>query len=396
MAERGDHARTRVAVLPAAHPAVRRLTGLDVSPRVELVPVRPGVVNGQTPPEAMSAVEFDPDAVASGEIARDGDSLSSVDLAHVHFGYDYLEPDSVDMVVRHLAEADVPMVLTVHDIVYPTDEDELPHRDHTGTLVEAAGAVITLTEAAAHELWVRWGVEPVVVPHPRLLDEHEISSAVRAAKHLRGPGDPLVAGVLLERMGENIEGPELLDQLASVARGRRDGAHLRIVVEAQAWREACGEDRDAGGHHLVAELAAEGGWESVRLVRYEALDLNPLLAEFAALDVCVLPYRFATHSTWLELCRDLGVTPVFPAVGFLREQWFDRSDPGMHSGEVYDPGDPAAVAVAVRSALDNPRAVPPRVVGADPAMVIAAHERIYRDAIDRGVVGTTRSVRHSG
>ncbi|KAA0918760.1 hypothetical protein [Dietzia sp. ANT_WB102] len=372
---RGEHARTRVAVLPAAHPAVRRITGLDVSSRVELVPVRPGVVNSQTPTEASSAVEFDPAAVASGEIDREGDSLSSVDLAHVHFGYDYLEPDSVDMVVRHLAGADVPMVLTVHDIVYPTDEDELPHRDHTGTLVEAAAAVITLTEVAAHELWVRWGVEPLVIPHPRLLSEEEISAAVRGSKHLRST-DSAVVGVLLERMGENIEGPELLDQLASVASGR-PGAELRILVEAQAWRDACGDDGVSGSNHLVAEFAAEGDWTSVRLVRYESLDLGSLLAEVAALDVCVLPYRFATHSTWLELCRDLGVAPVFPAVGCLWDQWFDRCDPAEHSGEVYDPRDPAAVATAVRASLDTPLAVPPRVEGADPSAVVAEYSKVY-------------------
>ena len=110
-----------------------------------------------------------------------------------------------------------------------------------------------------------WGDRPRTPPARRdwaqgiaaLLDEDEVSSAIRAGKRLRGPGDPVVVGVLLERMGENIEGPELLDQLAPVAQGRR-GAHLRIVVEAQAWRDACGEDREAGGHHLVAVLAAEG------------------------------------------------------------------------------------------------------------------------------------------
>ena len=157
-----------MAVLPAAHPAVRRITGLDGARHVELVPVRPG---GGTPPEAVTPAEFDPGHEASGEIHRDGDPLAGVDLAHVHFGYDYLEPESVDGVVEPLARSEVPMVLTVHDIVYPSHEDELPHRDHTGTLVEAAAAVVTLTEVAAYELWVRWGVEPVVVPHPRLLDE---------------------------------------------------------------------------------------------------------------------------------------------------------------------------------------------------------------------------------
>lgn len=372
--------RTRVAVLPAAHPAVRRITGLGVDSHIDLVPVRPGVVNGRTPTVAFTAAERTPSDDASGEIHRDADPMSSVDVAHVHFGYDYLAPESTDDVVRHLAGVDVPMVLTVHDIVYPADDDQQPHRGHTGTLVEAANTVVTLTDVAAQELWVRWGVQPLVIPHPRLLTEEEISAAVRGSKHLRSP-DSAVVGVLLERMGENIEGPELLDQLASVASGR-PGADLRILVEAQAWRDACGEDGESGGNHLVAELAAEGDWTSVRLARYESLDLSALLTEFAALDVCVLPYRFATHSTWLELCRDLGVAPVFPAVGCLREQWFDRCDPADHSGEVYDPRDSAAIAAAVRAALDTPLAAPPRVEGADPAAVMAEYSKVYREIAD--------------
>lgn len=377
MPSHGGASRTRVALLPAAHPAVQRITGLGGSDHFELVPVRPGVVNGEAPPDDQAdraerdSAEHEP---------ADQDPLRQVDVAHVHFGYDYLEPESAGDVVEYLSRTDVPLVLTVHDIVYPSPEDGKPHRDHTSTLVQAAATVLTLTEPAAQELWVRWGVEALVVPHPRLLNEDEISYAVRASKHLRG-GDDTVVGVLLERMGENIEGPELLDLLAPVAAGRR-GAHLRIVVEAQAWRDACGEDRESGGHHLVAELAAEGGWESVRLVRYGSLDLGPVLAEFAALDVCVLPYRFATHSTWLELCRDLGVAPVLPAVGFLREQWFDRCEPAEHSGEVYDPRDPSSLTLAVRTAIDEPRAAPPRVEGADPSVVMAAHEQVYRVAAD--------------
>ncbi|WP_187702053.1 hypothetical protein [Dietzia sp. CQ4] len=371
MRSHGGASRTRVAVLPAAHPAVRRITGLASSGRLEMVPMRPGVVNG----------ESHPGTYVKGDGPAPDRDLDHVDVAHVHFGYDYLDPESARDVIEHLSHAGVPMVLTVHDIVYPSHEDSEPHRGYTGTLVGAAVQVLTLTEVAARELWVRWGVEAMVVPHPRLLDEAEISSAIRASKHLRAPGDTVV-GVLLERMGENIEGPELLDLLAPVATGRRN-AHLRIVVEAQAWRDACGEDRESGGHHLVAELAAEGGWESVRLIRYEARDLGPVLAEFAALDVCVLPYRFATHSTWLELCRDLGVTPVLPAVGFLREQWFDRCDPDEHSGEVYDPRDPGTLTWAVRTAIDEPRSPPPRVEGADPGKVMAAHEQAYRMAARR-------------
>ncbi|MYW72891.1 hypothetical protein GTW08_12220 [Pseudonocardia sp. SID8383] len=38
------------------------------------------------------------------------------------------------------------------------------------------------------------------------------------------------------------------------------------------------------------------------------------------LDVSVLPYRWGTHSGWLEACHDLGTTALVPDVGHFREQ----------------------------------------------------------------------------
>jgi hypothetical protein len=34
----------------------------------------------------------------------------------------------------------------------------------------------------------------------------------------------------------------------------------------------------------------------------------------------VLPYRFGTHSGWLEACHDLGTTVIAPEVGYLATQ----------------------------------------------------------------------------
>ena len=34
----------------------------------------------------------------------------------------------------------------------------------------------------------------------------------------------------------------------------------------------------------------------------------------------VLPYRFGTHSGWLEACRDLGTTVVAPDCGYYADQ----------------------------------------------------------------------------
>lgn len=355
----------RVAVLPAAHPGLGRLTGFE------------GV------------------AEAPDDILRDSGPISDVDVAHLHLGHDYMSVSAVERAMAHLARDGVPVLLTVHDIDHQADLDDPRLHERFGALVKSAARVITLTEAAALRILERWDVAAAIVPHPRLLDESEISTAVRSAKYLRGDGHQSAVGVLLERMGENIEGPELLDKLAPVPIGR-PGAELRIVVESHSWHEAVGEDPanragggggggdlEAGGDPMtsgdpvVAELAAEGAWESVRLVTYEALDLGPMLPELAALDACVLPYRFASHSTWLELCRDLGVAAVFPDVGFLRDQWFCGMDPEACGGGSYDPGDPGSVARAVGAVLDQPRPVPPRPDGADAQSVMAAHAELY-------------------
>jgi hypothetical protein len=45
-----------------------------------------------------------------------------------------------------------------------------------------------------------------------------------------------------------------------------------------------------------------------------------LWAYLESLDVSVLPYRFGTHSGWLEACHDLGTTVLAPTCGYFREQ----------------------------------------------------------------------------
>ncbi len=39
-----------------------------------------------------------------------------------------------------------------------------------------------------------------------------------------------------------------------------------------------------------------------------------------SLDLSVLPYRFGTHSGWLEACHDLGTTVLAPSCGFYVQQ----------------------------------------------------------------------------
>jgi hypothetical protein len=47
---------------------------------------------------------------------------------------------------------------------------------------------------------------------------------------------------------------------------------------------------------------------------------NELWDYLSSISVSVLPYRFGTHSGWLEACFDLGTGAVVPSCGFYSEQ----------------------------------------------------------------------------
>jgi hypothetical protein len=69
------------------------------------------------------------------------------------------------------------------------------------------------------------------------------------------------------------------------------------------------------------------------------------------IDVSVLPYRFGTHSGWLEACHDLGTTVVAPDCGFYAQQ-----RPCLSYGHDEDRGlDRESLAAAIGTAVrDRP------------------------------------------
>jgi len=64
-----------------------------------------------------------------------------------------------------------------------------------------------------------------------------------------------------------------------------------------------------------------------------------------SIDVSVLPYRFGTHSGWLEACYDLGTPVVAPTCGFYAEQ-----KPCLSYGHDEDGLDADSLRDAVRAA----------------------------------------------
>ena len=49
-------------------------------------------------------------------------------------------------------------------------------------------------------------------------------------------------------------------------------------------------------------------------------DLDEELQYLESLDLSVLPYRFGTHSGWLEACYDLGTAVLAPTCGYFAQQ----------------------------------------------------------------------------
>ena len=117
----------------------------------------------------------------------------------------------------------------------------------------------------------------------------------RAAEHGAGPGADAVAAVARRaaRRPHRRRRPS-----RRLRRGRRSGTTWRCA-------SSCWSTPTPG---------------SVELAVHDCYTDDELWDYFESLDVSVLPYRFGTHSGWLEACFDLGTPVVVPDCGFMAEQ----------------------------------------------------------------------------
>ncbi|MET0199423.1 MAG: hypothetical protein ABW364_19520, partial [Rhodococcus fascians] len=63
-----------------------------------------------------------------------------------------------------------------------------------------------------------------------------------------------------------------------------------------------------------------GTHEGVDVRVHPRFDDEELWTYLTEIDVSVLPYRFGTHSGWLEACVDMGTAVVVPDCGYFAEQ----------------------------------------------------------------------------
>ena len=259
-------------------------------------------------------------------------ATAELDVLHVHGGFEQRTLRQLAGVVRALRTRGTPLVLTVHQLRQVGPAGRTSYDDLLGLLLEAAGAVVTLTPGAAEEIRQRWGRSARVVPHPHVVDLRTMA----VAQDCRGRRRTSTFRVGLH------EGPDTDRVRALVADvvARLPGAELHPL---HGW---------AGDHELANELAS--------------------------VDLAVLPKRGLTHSSVFEVCRDVGATALAPAGGHLAEQ-----GPLLTYRDGPAGPDPVSLTAAVRSAYETRPVTGASIEErrAQQQAVAEAHDEIYRSLL---------------
>jgi hypothetical protein len=291
----------RVASVPCGHVYVQHLSSVNgLSGFVRLPDPRAtrlasGIVKWWPP--AMLTVEW---------ITR---HLDDFDVFHVQFGFDALSSGQLASVVEALYGADKPLVYTVHDLRNPHHSDPGAHDEHLNVLIPAASGLITLTEGAAAVIEDRWGRRPTVLAHPHVVELQHVG------RRPSRPTDRFVVGVHAKSVRASMDPGPVVKALLPL-NAELPGFRLWVNVHRDVF-EGDGARHDP---QLAAMLAAAADDGALKLSVHDCYSDDELWRYLRSLDVSVLPYRFGTHSGWLEACFDLGTIVVAPTCGFYAQQ----------------------------------------------------------------------------
>lgn len=359
VAERTATGSLRIASVPSTHVYVRHLRPPDgPSPFVHLPDPDPDHPSRSTTSTWWPPVMLRPEWAATADF----------DVFHVQFGFDACSPEDLRRLVAVLRERGKPLVLTAHDLRNPHHPTPELHEEQLGVLIAAADAVVTLTEGAAAQIRRRWDREAIVLPHPHVV-ELDTMARLRRERAARDT-DELRVGVHIKSLRESMDPFPVLQVLDETLAGL-PGAVLQVNGHHDVL-DADGARRDDRLARWLEQKAAAG---RIDLRVHDFLPDDQLWEYLASLDVAVLPYRFGTHSGWLEACRDLGTTVVAPTCGFYADQ-----GPVLSYGFDESHFDPESLRDAVRFAHaarpDHGADVDER--RAQRIAVSRAHEELYR------------------
>jgi hypothetical protein len=293
----------RVASVPADHVYVRHLSALqgpDLVHRLTDPPV---------PGRQQASQWWPPVMLEPGWVREHQDEF---DVFHLHFGFDAKSPEQLLELTRELREAGKPFVYTVHDLRNPHHSAADLHLAQLDVLIPAADAVITLTPGAAAFINRRWHRQPLVLPHPHVVELDRLASAQRGSTVRSAP---FVVGLHAKSLRASMDPLAVLKVLVD-AISRLPDCVLTVNVHGEVMQESSSRyDQQLFDFLRRADTAGD-----LSLTVHDYLDDEALWAYLSGLDVSVLPYKFGTHSGWLEACYDLGTTVLAPTCGFYSEQ----------------------------------------------------------------------------
>ncbi|MCR5979351.1 glycosyltransferase [Gordonia jinghuaiqii] len=300
--------RIRVASVPESHVYVRHLSplngsvsALDTGPvSVVRLPDPVPADGAKVPGGWWPPLMLDPAWIAEHH--------SEFDVFHIHFGFDAVEPAVMSDVIGELDRHGKPLVYTLHDLRNPHHPEPGAHEEVLDLLLPAAAEVITLTPGAAEQISRRWQRDATVLPHP-----HVVPPGLFAPREPRD--DEFVVGVHAKSIRANMDPLPVIMTLLEAAADYPDvtvqiNLHDEVFIPGNHWYNPdFGTAALALSRHPYARVLVHDYYTEEQLWDY-----------MRSLSVSVLPYRFGTHSGWLEACHDLGTPVIAPSCGFYHQQ----------------------------------------------------------------------------
>ncbi|WP_223831213.1 glycosyltransferase family protein [Streptomyces venezuelae] len=344
----------RVASVPAGHVYVRHCSTPASDDVTRLPDPR---LNGapSTSQRWWPPVMLDPDWVSTHH--------DDFDVYHLHFGFDAQSPAQLSALVDALGRHGKPLVYTVHDLRNPHQQDPAAHEAALDVVIPAADRLITLTPGAAQSIRDRWNRTATVLPHPHVVEMPRLADA-------RPDHDTFRVGVHAKSLRPNMSVLPVVRVLAEAVAELPD-AELRVNIH----RDVADPAAPAHAPGLLQTLDDLHRRGRLTLTVHDYFDDDQLWDYLASLDLSVLPYRFGTHSGWLEACHDLGTAVAAPDCGFYAQQ-----RPCLTYGHTQQAGlDEGSLREAVRTAFEKRPA--PRATATDRGRergeLAAAHRALY-------------------
>jgi hypothetical protein len=210
--------------------------------------------------------------------------------------------------MQELKEYGKPFLYTLHDLRNPHHRELQPHAEQLDVLVAAADELITLTPGAAQAIRHRWERHCRVLPHPHVLDSNRIEQP-------RARSDEFVVGLHAKSLRANMDPLPVVDALVEIV-----SVLPRGVLQIDVHDEIFEPDNHWFAPRAGAALLERDRYHHVRVRVHPYFSDSELWDYLASLTVSVLPYRFGSHSGWLEACFDLGTAVIVPSCGFYDQQ----------------------------------------------------------------------------